>query len=389
MTTPIINPSKAAVAFVPDNTLVVALELSGKSWLLGAIVPGLAKRPLLKVMPGSVSSVVSVIGKWKAEAAKAGATITRVVLTYEAGRDGFWIARHLIGQGIETHVVQASSIPVERKGQRRAKTDRIDIDMLLRTLLAWLRGEPRVCSMVRVPTVEEEDARRPGREREVLVRDRVLVENRINSLLILHGIVGFKARLKKAMDRLEALRTPTRSALPANTMKELRRLMARHRVISEQIKEIETQRDQVIAKQDPNKEEQTIQRLVSIVGLGTETATLLVKEMLWRSLRDRKALAKYAGLTGTPFASGGTRREQGIGRDGNPRVRGCLLQLAWRWLMFQPESRLSKWFLDRTAGAKGRIRKVMIVAMTRKLLVQLWRFVETGEVPDGARLRPA
>lgn len=388
MTTPIIDLSKPAVAFDHDSTLVVALELSGKSWLLGAVVPGVSKRPLWKVDPGDMAGVASAIEKWKGEAVKAGKTIRRVVVTYEAGRDGFWIARHLIGQGIETHVVQASSIPVERKG-RRAKTDRIDIDMLLRTLLAWLRGEPRVCKMVRLPSEAEEDARRPGRERETLVRDRIVVENRIDSLLILHGITDFRPRLKKAMDKLEALRTPSGSVLPANMMEELRRLMARHRLITEQIKEIEARRDQVMTKPDPDREERMIRLLVMIYGLGVETATLLVRELLWRGFRDRKALAKYAGITGTPFKSGGMDREQGIGRDGNPRVRGCLLQLAWRWLGFQPESALTKWFHERTAGAKGRIRKVMIVAMTRKLLVALWRYVETGQVPEGARLSAA
>src|SRR5271154_5154390 len=232
---------RPATAFDHDSTLVVAMELSGKSWQLGAVVPGVSRRPKRGLKVGDMDELLRVLERWKAEAAKAGRTVARVVVAYEAGRDGFWIARHLIERGIEVQVMQPASIPVERKG-RRAKTDRIDLDMLLRTLLAWLRGEPRVCTMVRVPSIEEEDARRPGRERDKLVRERVGLENQVESLLCLHGIGNFRPRLKKAAEKLEALRMRSGEALPPETMAQLRRLMKRHSVASEQIAEIDAAR---------------------------------------------------------------------------------------------------------------------------------------------------
>jgi transposase len=377
----------AATTFDHDSTLVVALELSGKSWEVGAVVPGLARRPRHRLQPRDLAGVLRLIDRWKAEAARVGRSIERVTLTYEAGRDGFWPARYLLERGIEVHIMHPASIPVERRS-RRAKTDRIDLDMLLRTFLAWLRGEPNVCSVVRIPTEAEEDMRRPGRERERLVRERLRLENRMENLLCLHG-VAFKPRLKNAAERLEQVRDFAGAPLPPHIMAELRRLMARHRLASDQLRELEAGRDQVMQAAEPDRAERSIQILTRIVSLGGETATCLVRELFCRSFRDRRALANFVGLAGTPFNSGGMEREQGIGKNGNPRVRRILMQLAWRWLRFQPHSALSRWFDQRTAGAKGRIRKVMIVALARKLLIALWRYVETGEVPAGARILPA
>jgi transposase len=335
-----------------------------------------------------MAGLLRALERWRSEAAAAGHAVSRVVLTYEAGRDGFWIARYLMARGLEVYVLHPASIPVPR-GRRRAKTDRIDLDMLLRSFLAWLRGEPRVCTMARIPSEAEEEMRRPGRERERLVGERLELENRMDSLLCLHGVVGFKPRLKKAMQHLEALRSFAGEPLPDKTMAELKRLMARHQLASEQLREIEVERDRVLTVARPDREERMIRLLVQIVGLGVETATVLVREILCRPFRDRRALASYAGLTGTPFRSGGMEREQGVARSGNARGRRILVQLAWRWLRFQPQSALSGWFAERTGGAKGRIRKIMIVALARKLLVALWRYVETGQVPAGARLAAA
>jgi transposase len=329
------------------------------------------------------------VERWKAEATTAGRTIERVVLAYEAGRDGFWIARYLLARGIETHIMHPASIPVDRK-KRRAKTDRLDLDMLLRTLLAWLRGEPRACSMVAIASEAEEDQRRPGRERERLVSERIALENRIENLLCLHGVSRFKPRLKKAAERLETLRSFAGEPLPEQLMAELRRLMARHQLLSAQLKQIETARETVLTTETPDRAAQQIQALVVLYGLGLGTATGLAYEVFCRSFRDRQAIAGFVGLAGTPFNSGGSEREQGISKSGNPRVRRLLMQLAWRWLRLQPQSELSQWFMARTGGAKGRIRKVMAVALARKLLVALWRYVETGELPAGAvTVRPA
>jgi transposase len=380
------DPHKPTTTFEHDSTLVVALELSGKSWELGAVVPGVERRPKRRMRPRDMADLLLTIERWRGEATRAGREVRRVVVTYEAGRDGFWIGRYLQERGLEVHIMQPASIAVERRA-RRVKTDRIDLDMLLRTLLAWLRGEPRVCTMVRIPSEAEEDQRRPGREREVLMRERLAIENRIENLLCLYGVAGFKPRLKKAAARLRELQTFAGAPLPAKAMAELERLMVRHRLASEQMAELEAARDQVAELAEPDRAERQIQLLVGVYGLGLETATQLVRELFCRPLRDRRAVAAFAGLAGTPFQSGGTEREQGIGKSGNPRVRRIIVQLAWRWLRLQPESYLSRWFAARTAGAKGRIRKIMIVAVARKLLVALWRYVETGVLPQDARVR--
>jgi transposase len=376
---------RPATAFEHDSTLVLALETSGKAWDLGAVVPGVSRRPKRHFEARAVEAVLSAIASWKVEALRAGHVISRVVLTYEAGRDGFWLARHLLGLGLEVHVMQPSSVPVERKG-RRAKTDRLDLDILLGAFLRWLRGEPRACTMVRVPGIAEEDARLPGRSRAVVIAERLAVENRLENLLCLHGIVGFKPRLKKAAEKLEQLCTYSGEPVPPGMMAELRRLLALHRLLSEQLAALDAARAAVVKKVDPDREERMIQLLAYIVGLGVETATELVREVLCRPFRDRRAVAGFVGLTGTPFQSGGMDREQGISKSGRPRVRALLQQLAWRWLRHQADSPLSRWFNERTGGQKGRIKKIMAVALARKLLVMLWRYVETGVIPEGVRL---
>ena len=380
----VVTKPQTATAFAHDSTLVLALELSGKSWELGAVVPGIARRPRRGLEPRDIAGLLRQIERWRAAAAQAGRCIQRTVLTYEAGREGFWIARVLQQHAIEVQIVHPASIPVERPG-RRAKTDRIDLDMLLRTLLAWLRGEPRVCSMVRIPSEAEEDARRPERERERLVAARIAVENRIENLLCLHGVGAFKPRLKKAMTQLEALRDHAGAPLPPKLSDELRRLMAQHRLLSEQLCAIEAAREREIAAAEADQAVQQIRQLARLVGLGPTTAATLVRELFCRRFADRRALAGFAGLTATPFNSGGSMREQGISKNGNPRVRRLMVQLSWRWLRFQPETALSRWFAERTGGHRGRIRKIMAVALARKLLVALWRYLEAGVVPDGVR----
>jgi transposase len=381
------DPRKPAAAFDHNITLVAVLELSGKSWEMGASVPGVSRRPLRTLAVRDIGAVIKAIEQWKAEAFRAEHSVSRVVLGYEAGRDGFWIARALQERGIEVYVIHPSSIPVERRG-RRAKTDRIDVDMLLRALLGWLRGEPRACTMAPIPSEAEEDMREPGREREALIVGRLKVENQIGSQLVRFGIADFNPRLKKATQKLEDLRTVDDRPLPPKTMEKLRRLMLLHRLLSEQMREIEDARQQVVSVPDPDRIERMIQLLAHIVGLGVETATVLVHEVFSRHFRDRRAIAAFVGLSGTPFDSGGSRREQGISKNGNPRVRRILTQLTWRWLKYQPDSLLSRWFHERTGGAKGRIRKIMAMALARKLLVALWRYTETGVIPEAVRLAP-
>jgi transposase len=307
------------------------------------------------------------------------------VVAYESGRDGFWLARLLRGYGIEVYVIHASSVAVSRE-QRRAKTDRLDTEMLMRALLGWLRGEPGHCRMVAIPTIAQEDARRPGREREGLVAERTRLTNTIKAELALWGIQGFKPGLRKAAEHLEALRTVEGEPLPPNTLARLHRLLKRRTLISDQIKAIELAAAQAIER-DPTGPNAMVLLLAQIKGIGLETAQMLVQEVLSRNLRDRRAVARYAGLTGTPDESGSKRREKGIGKAGNPRVRRGLIQLAWRLLMFQPDAALVRWYRERTAGGKGAIKKTMIVALARKLLIALWSYATAGVMPEGVVLK--
>ena len=239
--------------------------------------------------------------------------------------------------------------------------------------------------MVAIPTVAQEDARRPGRERDALVIERTRLTNTIKAELALWGIQGFKPGLRKAAEHLEALRTVEGEPLPPNTLAKLHRLLERRRLISEQIKVIEQNAAQAVER-DPTGPNALV--LLLIKGIGLETAQMLVHEVLSRNLRDRRAVARYAGLTGTPDESGSKRREKGIGKAGNPRVRRGMIQLAWRFLLFQKDSVLARWYRARTEGARGGMRKTLIVALARKLLIALWRLVTTGETPEGLVLRP-
>jgi transposase len=378
--------SKPLVALDHDSTLVCVIEMSGSSWLVAATVPGIDRRPLQK-LPVNPARLLEQIERWRKEAARAGRTITRTVVAYESGRDGFWLARLLRGHGIEAHVIHASSVAVSRE-QRRAKTDRLDTEMLMRALLGWLRGEPGHCRMVAIPTVGQEDARRPGREREGLIAERTRVTNTIKAELALWGIQGFKPGLKKAAEHLEVLRTVEGEPLPPNALARLHRLLKRRALISDQIKAIELAAAQAVER-DPTGPNALVLLLAQIKGIGLETAQMLVHEVLSRTLRDRRAVARYAGLTGTPDESGSKRREKGIGKAGNPRVRRGLIQLAWRFLMFQPDAALVRWYRERTAGGKGAIRKTMIVALARKLLIALWSYATAGVMPEGVVLKEA
>ena len=309
-------------------------------------------------------------------------------LAYEAGRDGFWLARWLQARGVEARVIHSTSVAVSRE-HRRAKTDRLDTAMLMRVFLGWLRGERGHCGMVAIPTLEEEDAKRPSRERESLVSERTRITNRMKSTLARLGIRGFKPELRKAPQRLATLQTPEGSAVPANTLDELRRDMARLAVVRGQIEEIEETRLERLEQAPREGANAMVRLLARIVGVGVETADMLVREVLSRNLRDRRAVARYAGLTGSPDESGSTRREKGLAKAGNARVRRGLIQLAWRFLLFQKDSALVQWYQARTEGAKGARKTTMIVALARKLLIELWRMVTTGTVPKGVVLRSA
>jgi transposase len=376
--------SCSLVSFEQNGTLVVVLEMSQSSWLAAGVIPGVERRPLKKLDPDAMALLHLVEG-WRDQAMKAGRTITRLALAFEAGRDGFWLARWLQVRGIEVHVVHSTSVAVSRE-HRRAKTDRLDTEMLIRVFLGWLRGEARHCKMVAVPTLEEEDAKRPSRERESLVGERTRIINRMKAALIRLGIRGFKPELLKAPERLEALRTPEEVPIPPNMLAEMQRDMARLAWVREQIHAIEQARQRRLELAPVDGPHAMVRLLARIIGVGVETADMLVQEVLSRNLRDRRAVARYAGVTGSPDESGSRRRERGLAKAGNARVRRGLMQLAWRFLRFQKESALARWYRDRTESA-GKRKTTMIVALARKLLIALWRMVTIGEIPAGVTLR--
>jgi transposase len=359
--------------------------MSEASWLVAGMVPGVDRQPLKKLKPDP-GELLRLLERWRAEAVTTGRAIGQIALAYEAGRDGFWLARWLRARGIEVYVIHSTSVAVSRE-HRRAKTDRLDTAMLGRVFLGWLRGERGHCGMVAIPTLEDEDAKRPSRERESLVGERTRIANRMKSALARLGIRGFKPELRKAPQRLAALRTPEDLPIPPNTLDEIRRDMARLAVVRGQIEEIEQARLDRLEQAPEEGPNAMVRLLARIVGVGIETADMLVQEVLSRNLRDRRAVARYAGLTGAPDESGAKRREKGLAKAGNARVRRGLIQLAWRFLMFQKGSALAQWYRARTEGPKGVRKTTMIVALARKLLIELWRMVTIGTMPEGVVLR--
>jgi transposase len=378
--------SRSLTALEPEGTLIAVIEMSLSSWLVAGIVPGVERQPLKKLAVDE-SALLKLLHRWREEAEKAGRRIERIVVAFEAGRDGFWLARWLKARGIDAHVIHAASVAVSRE-HRRAKTDRLDSELLKRAFLGWLRGERDHCKMVAIPTAKDEDAKRPNRERESLVGEQNRIINRMKAALIRLGIRGFNPKLKRAAGRLKDLRTPEGEPIPPNTLAELRRDMERRRLVSNQIQQIEGARRERLEQAPSDGPHAMVRLLARVIGVGTETADMLVQEVLSRNMRDRRAVARYAGLTGSPDESGKKCREKGLARSGNARVRRGMIQLAWRLLMFQKNSALAQWFRARTENTRG-TRKTMIVALARKLLIALWRLVREGVVPDGVVLRPA
>lgn len=379
------NISRSYVDY--DQTLVLAIELSSKSWVLAAQIPGLPHTKAKRTISPDKDALLEAIGSFKSRAAVAGRAINRVITTYEAGWCGFWLARWLAAHGIEVHVVQPSSVAVDRR-MRRAKSDGIDAELLLRTLLAWFRGEPRVCSMVPIPEEADEDARRSIRERTELVSERVGLVNRIGSVLATLGSGDYNPLLQSRHRRLADLRTGLGDPIPTNARAKIERLLARLELVLAQIAELERERDAVAEADAPDQAGKMIKQLTSLRGIGVQSATVLVREAFVRRFANGKALGSYAGLTSTPYSSGGVDREQGIGKAGNRRLRTVMVELAWLWQRYQPSAAQVAWFRQRVGSTGRRVRKVMVVALARKLLIALWRFVVDGVMPEGAVLKP-
>lgn len=371
-----------------QTTLILSIEVSNKSWVLAAQVPGLPHTKAKRSVSPGAEALLTAISGYRARAADLGHKIERVIAVYEAGWSAFWLARWLRRHGVEVYVIQPSSVPVDRR-LRRAKSDRIDAELLLRTLLAWLRGEPRVCSMVPIPDEADEDARRCVRERMELVSERVGLTNRIGAVLATLGVGDYNPLLRNRRSRLTQLRTGLGEPLPPNAHAKIVRLLARLELVLAQIAELERERDAVMETEAPDKASKMIQQLTKLRGIGVQSATVLVREAFVRRFANGKALGSYAGLASSPYSSGGMDREQGIGKAGNRRVRTVMVELAWLWTRYQPASAQVCWFRERVRSTGQRVRKIILVALARKLLIALWRFVIDGVVPEGTVLKSA
>jgi len=367
----------------------VALELSKASWLLAAQASPSGKTSSHRLDGGDVAGLLAVLRRLQAREQRASGREVDIVLGYEAGYDGFWLQRCLAAQAITCWVMDPGSLQVDRRA-RRAKTDRLDAAMLLRALMAWCRGDQAACRMVQVPSAEREDARRTHRERQRLIAERVQHVNRIKGLLATQGIYDYHPLRRDRWERLETLRTGDGRELPPRLRREIEREFRRLELVLEQIVAVEAERDAgVTAPAAEDVDAEKVARLAQLGGIGTELASVLVREALYRPFANRKEVAAYAGLTPSPYASGDRHRDQGISKTGNPLLRKAMIELAWLWLRYQPDSALARWFAERVGMVRGRIRKITAVALARKLLVALWRYVTTGLVPEGARLKIA
>src|SRR6478609_9995882 len=381
--------SEAAIAVRTDLCAIfVSLELSRSSWLITSLSPGGGEKMSKYSVPGGdFAGLMQRFAQLQEKSRRRTGQSFRIIVVQEAGLDGFWIHRALQNEGIESHVVDAASIATSRR-RRRAKTDKIDGETLVRALLAYKRGEPRVCAMVRAPTPEDEDRRRICRERKVLIMERVQHVNRIKGLLFSQGASGYEPLRRDRRVRLDALQTGDGRRLPQHLKAQVCRELDRLELLLEQIKAVEAERDALL-NAEQTKASAPPPMLLGVHGVGPEFASVLWSEGLSRQFDNRRQVAAYAGLAPTPWQSGSVNREQGISQSGNPRLRTTMIQLAWLWLRHQPRSALTLWFEDRMERNGSRRRKTTIVALARKLLVALWKYVTAGVVIEGAMIRAA
>lgn len=374
------------------NDCYIALELSQRTWLIGYLLPGSDRVLTTAVAGGDAEALLSALGRIESlvgTRSPAECTMVSMRVCFEAGYDGFWLARYLIDRGIDTTILDPSSFLVSRRG-RRVKTDRIDVEAMVFTLKAYLLGDRSVCRPVRLPSIEEEDAKRLSRERTQLKKERTRHVNRIRALLVLHGIRSvpglWGGRWKEA---LSSIRTGDGRELGRFILRELCRQFERLDLVHSQLKSLEKERIQACETEGAINGNAKIRVLKQLDGVGEVGATHLVTEVFHRSFKNRKHLASYLGLSPSPYASGDVHRDQGISKAGNKQARVMLVELAWCWLKYQPKSQLTRWFRARFSGHGSRSGKVGIVALARKLAIAFWRFLEDGVVPEGATLSVA
>jgi transposase len=384
------RPDEHAAIRTDLKAIFVSLELSRSTWVITSLAPGGGEKMSKHAVPsGDIAALLARLSQLKEKARARTGQVFPIIVIQEAGLDGFWIHRVLQTEGIESYVVDPASIATSRR-RRRAKTDRIDGEALVRALLAYKRGEPRVCAMVKAPTPHEEDRRRISRERETLTAERVQHVNRIKGLLFAQGIGDYEPLHRNRRERLEELITGDGRPLPECLKAQIRRELDRLELVIEQVKAVEAERDALLAhaQASPGVPAPATQ-LLALKGIGPEAAATLWSEGLFRTFSNRKQVAAYAGLAPTPWQSGSVHREQGVSKAGNPRLRTTMIQIAWLWLRHQPQSALAVWYRERIKRKGGRLGKTMIVALARKLLVALWKYATAGVLIEGAILKQA
>lgn len=373
----------------PRLTIFVAVEMSRSKWIVGCHTPLADKVSCHATDWGDAEGLRELIDRQRARVEQVFGVAPEVLCCYEAGYEGFWLQRLLSAAGLRTLVIDPASLLVSRHA-KRAKTDRIDARAMVRALMAFERGEDQVLSAVRVPSVEREDERRLLRERRRLLAERIAHTNRIKALLMTQGIIGFDPRARGAAERLGDLVTGDGRRLGSRLRDEIVRELARLSLAMEQLAAVEAERDAIVERASALEPEAAegdaamMGALTRLKGVGANDASTLVQEAFWRGFRNRRELAAWSGLAPTPWASGAVVREQGITKAGPPAFRAQMMQITWRWLHWQPASELARWFERRTSGSKGRTRRIMAVALARKLLVALWRYATRGLVPRGA-----
>lgn len=371
------------------GAIFVSMELSRKTWLITTLLPGngekMSKYP---VQAGNLAGLFDLFLKLREKSQEKTGQVWPIVTIQEAGLDGFWIHRSLEKEGIESYVVDASSISTPSR-KRRVKTDRVDGEALLRVIMAYMRGEPRVCSMVQAPSPEEEDRRRIGRERKQLIAERVEHVNRIKGLLFSQGAADYEPLHKDRRRCLEELRTGDGWPLPKHMRDQIDRELDRLELLLKQIEAVEDERDTLISVETADDKASPVAMLLGIKGIGIEFANVLASECFVRQFDNRRQVASYAGLAPTPWQSGKVNREQGVSKAGNPRLRTTLIQMSWLWLRHQPNSALTQWYKTRVAHNGGRGKRQAITALARKLLVSLWKYVASGVVIEGAVMKEA
>jgi len=374
-------------AMMEYATVYLAFELSKAKWKLGVLLPGSKKLSRYAIAGGDLKALTERLTMMRTKAARSGKPV-RIVSCYEAGFDAHWLHRWLTEQDVINREIDPASIAVNRRA-RRAKTDQIDLDHLIRTLLAHERGEPRACSVVHVPSIEDEDRKHRNREYDCLVAERTMHTNRINGLLHAQGIRTAMPLKSDFLTRLASMRTGDGRPLPAKAREEIAREHERLCLIVRQLRDIEKQsKAEMQAAKAGSTEAKTVM-LARLKGIALVGGRGLVNEVLYRSFDNRRQVGGCFGLTGTPYDSGIRTRDQGISKSGNARARKLAIEIAWLWVTHQPGSALTLWFQERVRNLKGRPRRVAIVALARKLMVALWRYLTTGLIPAGAVMRPS